>query len=167
MTAPVHTPEEAFIAALLPLDHQQATHVVDLIRCEDIASPALQLVHQLIQQLCQAGVNPDPAAVLALAIHEEHAVGQHQIHVFTNVLMRLIDHRAMNAPTNVRWYAAHTVEQAWRRRTVEMAVRLAQVADHADPDELDRLTAAEQAAVDAVRARHRHLTETTGLVAAA
>ncbi len=83
------------------------------------------------------------------------------------VLMRLMDHRALNDPASVRWYAGQALEQAWRRRTVEMATRLAQVAGHADPDELDRLTRAEQAAVDAVRARHRALTQRRGLVVAA
>jgi replicative DNA helicase len=165
--APVHTAEEAFVAALMALDHRRAADVVDLVQPEDIASPAVQLVHQLIHQLCDAGVNPDPAAVLALAISEEHAVGQHQIHVLTNHLMRLIDHRSLNNPSSIRWYAAQALEQAWRRRTVEMATRLAQVAGHADPDELDRLTHAEQAAVDAIRARHRALAEPSGLVAAA
>ncbi|MCW3039250.1 MAG: hypothetical protein JWM31_1155 [Solirubrobacterales bacterium] len=167
MSAPVHTAEEAYVAALMALDHLQAADVIDLLEPQDIASPAMQLVHQLIHQLCTAGVTPDPAAVLALAISEEHAVGQHQIHVLTNHLMRLMDHRAGNTPGSVRWYAAQALEQAWRRRTAEMAARIGQVVDHADPDDLERLTHAEQAAVDAVRARHRALTEPRGLVAAA
>jgi replicative DNA helicase len=159
VSAPVHTAEEAYVAAVMALDHRQAAEVVDLLHPEDIASPSAQLVHQLVHQLCTARVNPDAAAVLALAISEEHAVGQHQIHAFANVLMRLIDHRAGNSPGSVRWYAAQTLEQAWRRRTIEMTTRVAQVASHADPDELDRLTHVEQAAVDAIRARHRALVE--------
>ncbi|SFK37171.1 hypothetical protein [Geodermatophilus ruber] len=164
---PVHTAEEAFVAALMALDHTRARPVVDLLHPDDIANHAIRLVHQLIDQLCDAGVSPDPAAVLALAISEERAAGEHQIKTFAGVLMRLMDHRARNNPASVRWYAAQALEQAWRRRTVEMATRLAQVAGHADPDELDRLTHAEQAAVDAVRARHRALTEPRGLVVAA
>jgi hypothetical protein len=167
VNAPVHTAEEAFAAALMALDYRQATESVDLLEPRDIASPAVQLVHQLIRQLCEAAVNPDPAAVLALAISDEHASGQHQIHAVTNVLMRLMDHRAGNSPGSVRWYAAQALEQAWRRRTVEMATRIGQVAGHADPDELDRLTHAEQAAVDAIRARHRALAEPRGLAAVA
>ena len=167
MNAPVHSAEEAFVAALMSLDHQQAAEVVDLVEPEDIASPAVRLVHQLIHQLCTAGITPDPAAVLALAISDEHATGQHQIHVLSGVLMRLMDHRAGNSPGSVRWYAAHALEQAWRRRTLQMATRLALVAHHADPDELERLTHAEQAAVDAVRARHRALTNPEGLAAVA
>ena len=164
MNAPVHTAEEAYIAALMALDHDRAADVVELLQTEDITSPAVRLVHQLIHQLCAARLAPHPAAILALAISEEHAVGQHQIHAFTNVLMRLIDHRAGNTPGSVRWYAAQALEQAWRRRTVEMATRIAQVAGHADPDELDRLTHTEQAAVDAIRTRHRALTAQEGLV---
>jgi len=168
VNAPVHTAEEAYVAALIALDHRQSAQVVDLLQTDDIAAPALQLVHQLIHQLCAAGVNPDPAAVLAIAISKEHAATQHQIHTFAGVLMRLADHRCMNSPSSVRWYAAQALEQAWRRRTVDMATRLAQVAGHADPDELDRLTHAEQAAVDAIRARHRALVEPTrGLAAIA
>ena len=170
MTAPVpvHTAEEAFVAALMSLDHETAGQYVDLLQPEDIASPALQLVHHLIDQLCTAGVSPDPAALLALAISEEHAVTQHQIHTFAGVLMRLADHRAMNDPSSIRWYAGQALEQAWRRRTVEMATRLTQVAGHAEPDELERLNRTEQAAVDDVRARHRRaLTEPRGLVAVA
>jgi replicative DNA helicase len=159
VNVPVHTAEEAFIAALMCFNHRRAAEAADFLEPEDIASPALQLVRQLVHQLSEAAVDPDPAAVLALAVSEEHAVGQHRIHDFTNVLMRLIDHRAGNNPGSVRWYAAHALEQAWRRRTVEMATRIAQVAGHADPDELDRLIHAEQAAVDAIRQRHRALVE--------
>jgi replicative DNA helicase len=167
VSAVVHSAEEAFVAALMALDHRQAAQVVDLVESEDISRPAVQLVHQLVHQLCTAAVNPDPAAVLALAISEEHATTQHEIHVLTGVLMRLMDHRAGNSPQSCRWYAAQALEQAWRRRTVEMVTRVAQVAETADPDELDRLTHAEQAAVDAIRARHRALAEPRGLVAAA
>ncbi|MGY1641050.1 hypothetical protein ACI782_07940 [Geodermatophilus sp. SYSU D00703] len=164
---PVHTAEEAFVAALMALDHPRARRNLDLLRPDDFASYAVRLVHQLVEQLCDAGVSPDPSAVLALAMSEEHVRGEHQIKTFAGILMRLIDHRAGNNPASVRWYAAQALEQTWRRRTVEMATRLAQVAGHADPDELDRLTHAEQAAVDAVRDRHRALTQPRGLVVAA
>ncbi len=164
---PVHTAEEAFVAALMALGHGRARPVAELRQADDFANHAVRLVHQLVEQLCDAGVSPDPAAVLALAINEEHVRGEHQIKAFAGVLMKLMDHRAGNNPASVRWYAAQALEQAWRRRTVEMATRLAQVAGHADPDELERLTRAEQAAVDAVRARHRALTQPRGLVVAA
>jgi len=167
VSAPVHTTEEAYVAALMALNHRQAADVVDLLEPEDITSPALQLVHQLVHQLCTAGVTPDPAAVLALAISEEHATTQHQIHTFAGVLMRLADHRSLNSPASVRWYAAQALEQAWRRRTVEMATRLSQVAGHADADELDRLTVAELAQLAAIRRRHQALTEPRGLAAVA
>ncbi len=164
---PVHTTEESFVAALMAFDHHRARPLAELLRPDDFAAPAIRLVHELVEQLCDAGVSPDPAAVLALAISEERVRGEHHIKTFTCVLMRLMDHRALNDPASVRWYAAHALEQAWRRRTVEMTTRLAQVADHADLDELDRLAHAELAAVDAVRARHRALTRPSGLVVAA
>jgi replicative DNA helicase len=164
---PVHTAEESFVAALMAFDDHRARPLAVLLHPDDFAAPAIRLVHELVEQLCDAGVSPDPAAVLALAISEERVRGEHLIKTFTGVLMRLMDHRALNDPASVRWYAAQALEQAWRRRTVEMATRLAQVADHADPDELERLTHAEQAAVDAVRARHRALTRPRGLVVAA
>ena len=164
---PVHSAEESFVAALMAFDHDRARPLVELLDPDDFAAPAIRLVHALVEQLCDAGVSPDPAAVLPLSISEERATGEHQIKTFAGVLMRLMDHRARNNPASVRWYAAQALDQAWRRRTVEMATRLAQVAGHADPDELDRLTHAEQAAVDAVRARHRTLTEPRELVAAA
>jgi replicative DNA helicase len=167
VTAPVHTAEEAFVAALMSLNHDQAGQAAELLTPDDFAAPPLRLVHLLIQQLCEAHVNPDPAAVLALAISEERAVGERQIHYLTKVLSRLIDHRAMNHPTSVAWYAAQALEQTVRRRTVEMTTRIAQVADHADLDELDRLAHSERAAVDAVRARHRALTEPRKLAAVA
>lgn len=168
MTAPIHDAEEAFIAGLLGMDHQQADTLVSLLQRDDLTRPALQLIHQLIGELAAAGVNPDPAAILAHAIAEEHVTGAHHIQTFTGVLMRLIDHRALTYSGSVRWYAVHVLDQAVRRRTVEMTVRLAQVADHADTDELERLTQAEHSAIEAVRARHRSLAQPPrGLVAAA
>ena len=159
MSAPLHTAEEAFVASLMALDHTRARPAAELLQPDDFAVSAIRLAHQLIEQLCDAGVNPDPAAVLALAMSEQHVGGEHHIKTFASVLMRLMDHRALNSPASVRWYAAQALEQAWRRRTVEMTARLRQVADHADSDELERLTHAELAAVDAIRARRRALLE--------
>jgi replicative DNA helicase len=166
VSAPVHAAEEAFVASLMALHHTLARPAAELVQPDDFAVPAIRLAHQLIQQLCDAGVNPDPAAVLALARSEAHVSGEHHIKTFAGVLMRLMDHRALNSPASVHWYAAQTLEQAWRRRTVEMAVRLTQLTGHADPDELERLTHAELAAVDAIRTRRRALLELAPATAA-
>jgi len=167
VNAPVHTAEEAYLAAVLAHGANAASELAELVREDDISSPKLQLVHRLVVELTDAGIRPDPAAVLAHAMNERYAEGENQIRALTRTLCRLIDHRAMNNPASARWYAAQALEQAWRRRTVEMATRLAQVAGHADPDELERLTASEQDAVDAVRSRHLALTTPRKLAAVA
>lgn len=153
---PILSAEQAFVASCMWLDLETARTAVPLITAEDIASPITRATYLLIVQLVEQGVAPDPAAVLALAIGTEVAKGENAIHVFTAHLAKLYDHRVAN-PASYAFYAAHTVDQALRRRTMEMATRLTQVAGTADPDELERLTLAEQAAVSRVRARASRL----------
>lgn len=153
---PILSAEQAFVASCMWLDLPTARAAVALIAADDIASPITRHTYDLIVQLVNQDVAPDPAAVLALAIATEVAKGEHAIHMFTAHLAKLYDHRVSN-PASYAFYAAHTVEQAWRRRTVEMTTRLAQVAGTADPDELERLTLAEQNAVGRVRVRARRL----------
>ncbi|MCF6745105.1 hypothetical protein E9529_12600 [Blastococcus sp. KM273128] len=158
LAAPVLTAEEAAIGCALWLPVDQAATIVALLPESDIASPNVRLVRRCIVELSDAGVTPDPAAVLAHATSRQHVVGARRIGNLTRTLWRLYDHRA-TVPASWRYYVAQTLEQAWRRRTTEMAVRLAQVADHASAEELARLTRAEQAAVDAVRARRHAITQ--------
>lgn len=157
-------PEDAYVGSLLWLPASAAATAHTWLLKEDLGAPVLQLVHHVVGELTATGVQPDPTMVYALAVHREHVVGEHQMHLFTNHLGRLYDHTATN-PASVRWYAAAALDDAVRRRTVEMADRLRQVAGHANPDELERLTAAEQAAIDAIRTRRRALTERTAVAA--
>jgi replicative DNA helicase len=166
LRAPVLAAEEAYVGSLLWLDQQAAAEAAQWLHTGDICSPATALVHSLVIELCAHRVSPDPVAVLSLAISSEAVVGAQRIHDLTRTLWRLYDHRA-TIPAQVRFYACAALDQAIRRRTVEMATRLAQVAAHADPDELERLTRAEQADIDRLRDRLRALTHTTPKVAAA
>lgn len=161
----VLAPEAAYIGSMLWLPASAAQEAHGWLTGDDIGAPALRLVHQLIGDLTAAGVQPDPVTVYSLATYRELVVGEHHAHVFTGHLCRLYDHRATNPPS-VRWYALGALDDAIRRRTVEMADRLRQVAAHADVDELARLTRSEQDAIDAIRARRRAL-EPEGPVLAA
>lgn len=152
-TAPVLTAEEAAIGAALWSSTERAAKIVRLLTDDDISSPAVQLVRGLIAELCAAGITPEPSAVFSHALTTERVTGPTQTRELTWTLLRLFDHRA-TVPASGLFYVSQALEQAWRRRAWQMGTRLAQVADHADPDELDRLRAAEQAAVDAIRARH-------------
>lgn len=163
---PVLTPEEAYVGALMWLDGPVAMQAAWWLTTEDIASPAAGLVHRLVQQLCHAGIPPDPASVLALAIKNDTVTGPQRIRDLTLTLARLFDHRS-SIPPAIRWYACAALDQAIRRRTVEMATRLRQVAGHADPDELERLTQSEQQAINVLRARLRRLSEARDEAAAA
>lgn len=152
----VLTIEAAYAGSLMWLPAPVAAEAHSWVLPEDLSLLQLQLVHEMVGDLAAAGAQPDPNLVLQLALHRERVVGQQQIHDLTNLLAGLYDHRATN-PASVRWYAAGALDQAIRRRTVEMADRLRQVAGRADLDELQRLTAAEQAAIDTIRARRRAL----------
>lgn len=156
LDAPILTIEEAYVGSLLWLDLPAAREAHGWLIKADLASPVLQLVHRMVGQLVANAVRPDPAMVLNLAMSCREVVGEHQVHLFTGHLCRLYDHRATN-PASVHWYAAAVLEDAIRRRTVEMTTRVAQVAGHAGLDEIERLTAAEQSAIDAIRARRRAL----------
>lgn len=164
LTAPIPAPEGAAVGCALWADVARAAEIVGCLQEEDIASPAVRLVHRVVTSLCTAGIAPDPAAVLAHAVAREYVVGETAIRSLTRTLWELYDHR-VTIPAAWPLYAAAALEQSWRRRTLEMATRLAQVADHADPAELDRLTHAEQAAVDAIRARHRAITSRAAVAA--
>jgi hypothetical protein len=166
MRVPVLTAEEAYVGALLWLDGRRAATAVRWLTAADFSSPAGALVHRLAGDLCASRVAPDPSAVLALGISQEVVVGPERIRVLALTLARLYDHRA-TVPASVHFYAAAALDQRIRRRTEEMATRLLQVAGHADPDELERLTRSEQAAVDAVRGRLRRLRAATSGVRAA
>jgi replicative DNA helicase len=158
--------EAAYLGSLLWLDTQQAREAHSWLTETDIGSPPLQLVHRLVGELTAAGIGPDPVVVYELARFRDDVVGEHQSHAFTNHLLQLFDHRT-TVPASVRCYAVAALEDAVRRRTAAMATRLAQVADHADLDELRRLTQAEQAAVDAIHARRGTLAAIEGAVLAA
>jgi replicative DNA helicase len=152
LSTPILAAEEAFVGALLWCDTPVAFEAASWLHSDDFSSPAAALVHRLVTELVDQGLRPDPASVLALAISSDAVAGPQQIRNLTLKLATLYDHRA-TVPTNVRWYACAALDQAIRRRTVEMATRLAQVAETADAEELERLTCAETAALEQLRTR--------------
>lgn len=166
LVTPILTAEEAALGCALQSSAARAAEIVHQLTAEDIASPAVRLVRRIVVELCDAGITPDAAAVLSRAITTEAVSGPAQIHSLTRTLWTLVDHRA-TVLASAGYYVAQALEQAWRRRTVEMADRLRQVAEHADAAELQRLTAAEQAAVDAIYKRRQALLPPEGAVLAA
>lgn len=165
--AQIPTAEAAYVGSLLWLDTAAAAEAHAWLAEDDLAVPVLQLVHRLVGELVASGVRPDPVTVYALAVARDEVPGAHHAQVLTGQLLRLYDARATN-PASVRWYAVGALEDAARRRTVEMADRLRQAAaGDRDPDELADLARAEQAAVDAIRARRAALLPSEGQLAAA
>ncbi|MCW2903375.1 MAG: hypothetical protein JWO67_5640 [Streptosporangiaceae bacterium] len=134
----VLTAEQAYVGALLWLDAPQAIAAHPWLTAEDFADPQLAAVHTLAGALAAQGVAPDPAAVLALARASGMLTTAQSHRALGEQLIELYDHRA-TVPANVRFYAVNALTDTYRRRMTEMATRLAQIAGHADLDELNRV----------------------------
>ncbi|MCU1614803.1 MAG: hypothetical protein JWO98_2343 [Frankiales bacterium] len=150
--AGVPTAERAYVGALLWLDAPRATVAHPWLTAGDFADPQLAAIHALIGALGAEDVAPDPAAVLTLSRASGMLTTEQSIRGLTDQLLELYDHR-VTVPANIRYYAAGALADAYRRRTTEMATRLAQIADHADLDELARVRDHETERLDELRAR--------------
>lgn len=162
----VLSPAQAYIGALMWLPADRALQAHDLLCADDLASGQLAYIHDLVGELARAGVAPHPTAVLAAAIDGGRVSGATSIKSLTLLLIDLHDHRA-TVPSNVRFYACAALADAVRRRTADMAARLAQIAEYADLDELARVHQSETEAITALRRRHTALTRPLAGVGAA
>lgn len=150
------TAEEGFCACLMWLPPAEVLELHRLLRSEDFESPRAAEVHRLIGGLAREGVQPNALAVYLAAVSEETVPTASTRHELTDYVTRLYGDPNV-APANARFCATRALEQAVRRRTTEMAVRLAQIADTADLDELERMTLVEHAALQEVRDRFHAL----------
>lgn len=156
------TAEAAFVAALMHLDPTEGAQLHGLMQPSDFESAHLQEIHRLIGVLAHEGVQPH-ALALYLQAEEENALPTvNHRHVFTKLVTDLYGDPDL-VPANARFYATKALGQAVRRRTVEMSTRLAQIADTADDDELERMTQVEQEALRELRDRFHALTGVTTL----
>ncbi len=141
MTAPTTDPERALIGAAL----SGSAQVLDLIRDEDLGSPRLRVVADVIRQLAEASIPPDPTTVLVHARATGTVTGAAAVAEFALLLHELVD--GCPVPSSARFYAVGTLDEAIRRRVTEAGIRLAQAADGESLGSLLALVDAEHHAV--------------------
>ena len=157
MTGPkLLTAEEGFCACLMWLPPADALKLHGLLRPEDFESPRAAEVHRLIGGLARKGVQPNALAVYLAAVSEEAVLTASTRHELTDYVTRLYGDPNVT-PANAAFFATRALEATLRRRTTEMAVRLQQIADTADIDELERMTLVEHAALQQLRQRFHAL----------
>lgn len=144
-------PERAFVGAVLQLPADAAQKALDLIRDEDIGDPRLRVVVAVARQLVEAGMAPDPVAVLAHARSTGTVTRADAVRNFS--LLVSDTYAQCPTPASVRFYAAAVLEEALRRRSTEMAVRIGQAADGESIESLVGLVDGEVQAVRELRAR--------------
>jgi replicative DNA helicase len=150
------TAEAAYAGALMWLEPAKVLHLYGLMQPDDFESPQMRDVHRLIGELARQGVQPHALALYLQADEDGLLPTINHRHVFTRLVTDLYGDRDI-VPSNARYFATKALGQAVRRRTAEMSTRLAQIADTADDDELERMTLREQAAVQQLRERFHSL----------
>jgi replicative DNA helicase len=126
------------------------------LQSSDFTDPRLAVIHEVIGELVAADTRPDPVAVLAHARATGRTRGQAGVHDLAGLLHELYGHPAV-VPASAAFYAASALGDTLRRRTGEMAGRLAQVADRVDLDDLVELLDREHAAIHVIRRRRAEL----------
>lgn len=162
MSGNYRTAEAAFVAALMHLDPTEGAQLHGLMQPSDFESPQIQEIHRLVGVLARQGVQPHALALYLQAEEEDALPTVHHRHHFTKVVTDLYGDPDL-VPANAKFYGTKALGQAVRRRTVDMATRLAQIADTADDDELERMTLGEQEALRDLRDRFHALTGVTTL----
>ncbi|MDP9459332.1 MAG: hypothetical protein M3Q22_03455 [Actinomycetota bacterium] len=142
MTAPTTDPGRALLGAAL----QGATQMLDVIHDHDLAEPRLQVVAEIIRQLADAGIRPDPVTVLAHARATGIVTRADAVQAFALLLHELF--AECPVPASARFYAVAVLDEAIRRRVTEAGTRLAQAAE---TDSLESLLALVDAEHHAVR----------------
>ncbi len=151
MTAPTTDPARAVVGAVLHLPADAAVQVLDLIHDSDLGDPRLRVVAGVARQLVEAGVVPDPVAVVAHARATGTVTKVESIKSFTLLVAEL--YGGCPTPASARWYAVAVLDQAVRRRCDEMSTRLGQAAEGESLESLLALVDAEARAVREVADR--------------
>jgi replicative DNA helicase len=148
--------ERATLGAIL-LSPSVADDLLDQLKPEQFYLPFHARLIEVMRDLRANRQPVDPVAVHAEAMRRGiRSVGEVKVGV---LIANLVE--AVPLPANGRYYAALVLEQAVRRRAIEAATRLAQVAYSGEGD-LDRITEVavhELAGVRATFDRHARLLE--------
>ncbi len=123
MTAPTTDPGRALIGAALHGAFQALDYIVD----DDLADPRLHVVAEVIRQLADAGIRPDPTTVLAHARATGTVSRADAVQAFALLLHELF--AECPVPASARFYAVAVLDEAIRRRVTEAGTRLAQAAE--------------------------------------
>ncbi len=142
---PTTDPERALVGAVLYLPADAAARVLDLFRDEDLTDPRLYVVAEVIRQLTDAGIRPDPTTVLAHARATGTVSRADAAQEFALLLHELF--AECPVPASARFYAVAVLNEAIRRRVTEAGVRLAQAAAGDSLESLLALVDAEHQAV--------------------
>ncbi|MDP9427396.1 MAG: hypothetical protein M3Q47_00275 [Actinomycetota bacterium] len=138
---PTTDPERALLGATL----QGAAQVLDCIRDDDLADPRLHVVAEIVRQLADAGIRPDPVTALAHARATGTVTRAGAVQEFALLLHELIAECPL--PSSARFYAVAVLDEAVRRRVAEAGTRLAQAAEGESLESLVALVDAEHRAV--------------------
>ncbi len=137
---PTHA-EEAFVGALLHMQVPTAKEALDLIHEHDLADYLHEQIVTVARLLVADNIPPDPAAALVRARADGIVSGGAAIQAFAQRMADL--YAAVPTPCSWRYYANGVIDEALRRRCVEMAARVAQAAETSSLDVLIDLLDAE------------------------
>jgi replicative DNA helicase len=141
MTPPTTDPERALIGAAL----RGAAQALDVIHDKDLADRRLRVIAGVIRKLAEAGIPPDPTTVLAQARATGTVTRAEAVQALALLLHELVAECPL--PASARFYAVAVLDEAIRRRTAEVGVRLTQAAEGESLESLLALVDREHQAV--------------------
>lgn len=133
--------ESAYLGCLMRLPHHLAADGAALLDDSDLTDPVHRLVLAGIRAALAEGVDPDPVTVLG-ALNRIGLAGRFLADRCAAVVVAEV-YAAPPVPAASAHYRRVVQEAAWRRRVVEAATRLTQVAGTASTDALAELVRSE------------------------
>jgi replicative DNA helicase len=126
--------EDAFIGALPHLPVATAGEALALVHDDDLADPLNQQILGVARALVAEGIPPDPVAVFARARADGVVSGADAI---CRLSLRLADlYAGCPTPASWRYYGTAVIDEALRRRCLELAARVTQAAEGSPLDVL-------------------------------
>ncbi|SDY84831.1 hypothetical protein SAMN05661080_04798 [Modestobacter sp. DSM 44400] len=117
-------PELAFVGAILHLPAATAAEALSLIGEDDLADPHMQVILRAAGLLVGEEVDPDLYAVMTIIRAAGMASTAHGISLLAEVVIEAAE--SCPVPASWKFYAAGVLDQAVRRRAIEMADRITQ-----------------------------------------
>ena len=148
---PALDPDRVFIGACLHLPAENVVALARLVEPDDLADAQLRVVYGIAADLARTGRRPDPPLVLSEAQDSGAVVGAHRLQTLALLLLAL--NECVPVPASASHYAAAVLDNALRRRVVQMATRVRQSADESSTVDMLDLVAAENKAVTVVARR--------------